>query len=34
MSSEIAKVIITKFLGEYLENIDSDNIAVGVSSEY
>jgi len=31
MSSEIARVIIKKFLGDYLENIDSENIAVGVS---
>jgi hypothetical protein len=31
MSSEIARVIIKKILGEYLENIDSENIAVGVS---
>jgi hypothetical protein len=30
MSSEIARVIIERVLGEYLENIDSENIAVGV----
>ena len=30
MSAEIARVVITRVLGEYLENIDSENIAVGV----
>jgi hypothetical protein len=30
MSEKIAKMILSKFLGEYLDNIDSENIAVGV----
>lgn len=30
MTSEIAKVILTKFLGEYLDGIDSNSIGVGV----
>ena len=30
MSSEIARMIIKNKLGEYLENIDTENIAVGV----
>ncbi len=32
MSSEIARMIITSKLGEYLENIDSENIGVGLWS--
>jgi hypothetical protein len=32
MSEKIAKLILTKFLGEYLENIDSEHIGVGVNN--
>lgn len=32
MASEIAKMFLNKFLGEYLEGIDSDSIGVGVKT--
>ncbi len=31
MSSKLAQILISKKLGEYLENIDTDQISVGVS---
>ena len=30
MSSEIAKMILNNYIGEYLEGIDSNSIGIGV----
>jgi hypothetical protein len=34
MSEKIARVILSRFLGEYLDNMDSDQITVGVTTIY
>lgn len=30
MTSEIARLIISRFIGEYFKNLDSDTLSIGV----